>query len=186
MIYGYARVSTTDQTLDGQIDQLKAAGCDAIYSEKQSGAKRDRAELDALLAALNTGDVVIVTRLDRLARTTLDMLNIVQTIAQAGASLKPLAEPWADTTSPAGQMIITIMAGVAQFERDLIISRTSEGRTRAKAKGVRFGRPKALSGKRLTEALKMADAQGVKHAAQVFQVSESTIRRLRRKPQGGI
>ena len=117
-----------------------------------SGAKRDRPELARMLDHLRAGDVVMITRLDRLARSTRDLLDIAERISQAEAGLRSLAEPWADTTTPAGRMVLTFFAGVAEFERSLIHERTSAGRAAAKAKGVRFGRPPALSAEQIAHA----------------------------------
>lgn len=139
MLIGYARVSTDDQTLDQQRAALKAIGCKRIFEEKASGAKRDRPQLATLLDQLRDGDVVTITRLDRLARSTRDLLDIAERLTEAEAGLRSLAEPWADTTSPAGRMVLTFFAGVAEFERSLVHERTSSGRAAAKAKGVRFG-----------------------------------------------
>ena len=141
MMIGYARVSTDGQTLDQQRAALKAAGCKRVFEEKASGAQRGRPELARMLDHLQPGNVVTVTRLDRLARSTRDLLDIAERIGHAEAGLRSLAEPWADTTTPAGRMVLTFFAGVAEFERSLIHERTSAGRAAAKAKGVRFGRP---------------------------------------------
>ncbi len=132
MFIGYARVSTDDQDLTAQRATLKEAGCKRIYEEKLSGAKRDRPELARLLDHMRDGDVVVVARLDRLARSTRDLLEIAEQLKDAGAGLRSLAEPWADTTSPAGRMVLTVFAGIAEFERALIHQRTSAGRTQAK------------------------------------------------------
>jgi DNA invertase Pin-like site-specific DNA recombinase len=152
MMIGYARVSTGGQDLDQQRAALKAAGCKRIYEEKASGAKRSRPELAKMLDSLRAGDVVTMIRLDRLARSTRDLLDIAERLDAAEAGLKSLAEPWADTTSPAGRMVLTFFAGVAEFERSLIHERTSAGRVVAKAKGVRFGRPPALSVEQIAHA----------------------------------
>ena len=135
MMIGYARVSTDGQTLDQQRAELKAAGCKRIFEEKASGAHRGRPELAKMLDHLQPGNVVTVTRLDRLARSTRDLLDIAERIGHAEAGLRSLAEPWADTTTPAGRMVLTFFAGVAEFERSLIHERTSAGRAAAKAKG---------------------------------------------------
>ena len=140
-VYGYARVSTDGQTLAAQDAQLHAAGCVKVYSEKVSGAQTDRVELTKLLRRLDTGDVLIVTRLDRLARSTRDLLNILDTVAKAGAGFRSLADAWADTTTPHGRLMLTVLGGLAEFERELIRARTGEGRKRAQARGVKFGRP---------------------------------------------
>ena len=124
-VYGYARVSTDGQTLAAQDAALHAAGAAKVYGEKQSGAKTDRAELAKLLKRLEPGDTLIVTRLDRLARSTRDLLNILDTIGAAGATFKSLADAWADTTTPHGKLLITMLGGIAEFERSLILARTS-------------------------------------------------------------
>jgi len=126
---------------------LREAGCTRIFEEKVSGAKRDRPELGRLLDHLRSGDVVTVTRLDRLARSTRDLLEIAERIKEAGAGLRSLAEPWADTTTPAGRMVLTVFAGIADFERSMIVERTSAGRIAAKARGVRFGPRPSLLGR---------------------------------------
>jgi DNA invertase Pin-like site-specific DNA recombinase len=157
VLIGYARVSTDDQDLTPQRAALRAAGCKRLHEEKVSGAKRDRPELARLLDQLREGDVVVVARLDRLARSTRDLLEIAERLKDGGAGLRSLAEPWADTTSPAGKMVLTVFAGVAEFERALIHQRTSTGRLAAEARGVRFGRPSKLTpeqvvlGRRLVE-----------------------------------
>ena len=126
-------------------DRLHAAGCGKVYAEKISGARSDRPELAKALKRLNPGDLLIVTRLDRLARSTRDLLNILDDIAKRDAGFKSLHDAWADTTSAHGRLMVTILAGLAEFERELILARTSDGRTRAKARGVRFGRPPTLT-----------------------------------------
>ncbi|NDV89170.1 recombinase family protein [Aurantimonas aggregata] len=155
MLIGYARVSTGDQDLAQQRAALKTAGCKRVYEEKVSGAKRDRPQLALLFDHLRADDVVTVTRLDRLARSTRDLLDIAERLDAAEVGLRSLAEPWADTTSPAGRMVLTVFAGIAEFERSLIHERT--GRATAKAKGVRFGRPPALSGDQLALAQRLRD-----------------------------
>ena len=152
LLIGYARVSTEGQTLDQQRAALKAAGCKRVFEEMASGAQRGRPELAKMLDPLQPGNVVTVTRLDRPARSTRDLLDIAERIGQAEAGLRSLAEPWADTTTPAGRMVLTFFAGVAEFERSLIHERTSAGRAAAKAKGVRFGRPPALSAEQIAHA----------------------------------
>jgi DNA invertase Pin-like site-specific DNA recombinase len=143
--YGYARVSTDGQTLDGQLSALRLAGAEKVFSEKVSGAKTDRAALHKALAALQTGDILLVTRLDRLARSTRDLLNVLATVAERGAGFRSLNDQWADTTTPHGKLMITILGGLAEFERSLILARTGEGRQRAMARGVRFGRKPKLT-----------------------------------------
>src|SRR6476660_8340672 len=132
--FGYARVSTVGQTLDSQLEQLRAAGCTTkIYREKVTGPHNDRRELLKMLKALAPGDVVTVTRLDRLARSTRDLLNTLAAIAERKAGFRSLGDAWADTTTAHGRLMLTVLGGLAEFERELIRARTSEGRTRAKA-----------------------------------------------------
>jgi DNA invertase Pin-like site-specific DNA recombinase len=178
-VYGYARVSTDGQTLAAQDAALHAAGAAKVYGEKQSGAKTDRAELAKLLKRLEPGDTLIVTRLDRLARSTRDLLNILDTIGKAGATFKSLADSWADTTTPHGKLLITMLGGIAEFERSLILARTSDGRSRAKARGVRFGRPAALDHHQRAEAIqRLAGGATQADLARSYGVSQATISRL--------
>jgi DNA invertase Pin-like site-specific DNA recombinase len=123
--YGYALISTRCQTLAAQNAALRATGCSKVYSEKTSGAKTDRAELGKLLKRLEKGDVLVVTSLDRLAGSTGDLLNLLHTIAKAGAGVKSLADPWCDTTVPHGELRVTMLAGLATFERHLIKARAA-------------------------------------------------------------
>lgn len=177
--WGYARVSTDGQSYAAQDAALRAAGCAKVYSEKQSGARTDRPELAKVISRLEPGDVLMVTRLDRLARSTRDLLNTLDTITKAGAGFKSLADPWADTTTPAGQLMVTVLAGLAQYERSLILARTSEGRDRAKARGVKFGpKPKLTAHQR--EEARQRLAEGVTQAdlARSYGVSQATISRL--------
>ena len=135
MIVGYARVSTDGQTLDAQQSALRQAGCERVFSEKQSGAKTDRQQLAKAIAALTPGDTLIVTKLDRLARSTRDLLNTLGAIGEAGATLKSLGDGWADTTTPHGRLMLTVLGGLVEFERHLILARTSEGRQAGTATG---------------------------------------------------
>jgi DNA invertase Pin-like site-specific DNA recombinase len=144
MIIGYARVSTTEQNLDRQILALGEAGCETIYQEKITGTKKDRPELQSMLGSLKAGDTVIVKELTRISRSTSDLLELVQSIADKGAYIKSLNESWLDTSTPAGELMLTIFAGMAQFERKLMLQRCNEGRAVAIAKGVRMGRPKVM------------------------------------------
>jgi DNA invertase Pin-like site-specific DNA recombinase len=179
MLYGYARVSTDGQSLASQDAELHAAGCVKIYAEKISGARSDRPELAKVLRRIGTGDVLIVTRLDRLARSTRDLLNILDDIAKRGAGFKSLHDAWADTTSAHGRLMVTILAGLAEFERELILARTSDGRARAKARGVKFGRPSALTVHQRSEAIqRLAQGEAQADVARTFNVSQATISRL--------
>src|SRR5262245_17058279 len=177
--YGYARVSTDGQSLASQDAELHAAGCAKVYAEKISGARSDRPELAKVLKRLESGDVLIVTRLDRLARSTRDLLNALDDIAKRGAGFKSLHDAWADTTSAHGRLMVTILAGLAEFERELILARTSDGRARAKARGVRFGRPAALTAHQRREALqRLGNGEAQADVARTFNVSQATISRL--------
>jgi DNA invertase Pin-like site-specific DNA recombinase len=178
-IYGYARVSTRDQDLAGQIAELKAAGCGNIYKEKASGARTDRPELAKVIRRLDAGDVLVVTRLDRLARSTRDLLNILDAVAKAGASFKSLKDTWADTTTPHGKLMLTVLGGLAEFERELIRARTDDGRKRAKARGVKFGRPRKLTAHQRQElAQRLAEGAVQADLARSYGVSQATISRL--------
>lgn len=128
MILGYARVSAREQDLSGQLAELRAAGCAKVYSEKASGARGDRAELRKVVDRLQTGDALVVTRLDRPARSTRDLLNVLDAVKQAGAGFRSLKDTWADTTTPHGQLTLTILGGFTEFERTLISARTGGGR----------------------------------------------------------
>src|ERR1700722_12720024 len=157
-IYGYARVSTDGQTLDAQVAALTAAGAAPVFRETASGAKTDRRELAKAVRALESGDTLLVTRLDRLARSTRDLLNILDTITKAGAGFRSLGDTWADTTTPHGRLMLTVLGGLAEFERELIKARTAEGRKRAQARGMRFGRKLKLSRHQILEALARREA----------------------------
>src|SRR5437660_10568411 len=130
-----------------------AAGCAKVFKEKVSGAKTDRAELAKVIRRLEPGDVLVVTRLDRLARSTRDLLNVLAAIAEREAGFRSLKDTWADTTTPHGRLMLTVLGGLAEFERELIRARTGEGRKRAKDRGVRFGRPAALTPHQRQEAM---------------------------------
>jgi DNA invertase Pin-like site-specific DNA recombinase len=153
MIVGYARVSTDGQTLDAQQSALREAGAERVFSEKVSGAKTDRQQLAKALAALGPGDTLMVCKLDRLARSTRDLLNTLAAVSEAGATFKSLGDGWADTTTPHGRLMLTVLGGLAEFERHLILARTSEGRQRAQQRGVRFGRKPKLTVHQRQEAL---------------------------------
>ena len=179
MIVGYARVSTDGQTLDAQQASLKAAGAERIFSEKISGAVTDRKQLSKAIEALGNGDALLVTRLDRLARSTRDLLNILDQISKAGAKFRSLADAWADTSTMHGELMITILGGLATFERHLIRARTDEGRKRAQARGVRFGRKPKLTRYQIDEALSRREAgEPLTDIGRSYGVSHSTISRL--------
>jgi DNA invertase Pin-like site-specific DNA recombinase len=179
MIVGYARVSTDGQTLDSQQVALKAAGAEHIFSEKISGAISDRRQLAKAIAALGAGDVLLVTRLDRLARSTRDLLNVLDAVGKAGAGFRSIADPMIDTTSPHGKLILAVLAALAEFERSMILARTSEGRKRAMARGVKFGRKPKLSDYQMKEALARREAgECLADIGRSYGVSHSTISRL--------
>src|SRR5450432_131769 len=180
MRIGYARVSTSGQCCDGQADQLKAAGCDRVVQETASGAKANREALAKLVASLKSGDILVVTRLDRLARSTIDLLTILKAVADHEALFVSLAEHWADTTTAAGRLMLTILGGLAEFERELIKARTAEGRERAKGRGVRMGRKHKLTPHQQDEVRKRkADGVSVRDLGRTYNVSPNTISRIR-------
>ena len=177
---GYARVSTYGQALGAQLDQLRAAGCKQIYCEKVTGARADRRELLRLLRAIHPGDVVTVTRIDRLARSTFDLFAIVKQIVDAKAQFRSLAEPWADTSTSTGRLMIAILGGLADVERDLIRTRTAEGRERAKVCGQHMGRPPKLTAQQQREARRRrAEGATLAELAKSYNVGRATISRLR-------
>ena len=178
---GYARVSTVDQHLDRQISALQEAGCDCVYQEKITGTKKDRPELQRLLSELQTGDTVIVKELTRVSRSTTDMLQLVAEITAKGCFIKSLNESWLETSSPAGELMLTIFAGLAQFERKLLLQRCNEGREIAKSKNVQMGRPRK-GGKQLDYAIQLykSKAMSVRNICEATGVSKSTLcRRLK-------
>jgi DNA invertase Pin-like site-specific DNA recombinase len=176
---GYARVSTYGQTLDAQLAQLRGAGCTKIYREKVTGAHSDRRQLLKMLDVLAPGDVVTVTRIDRLARSTFDLFAIVKQIVDAKAQFRSLAEPWADTGTSTGRLMIAVLGGLADVERDLIRTRTAEGRSRAKAQGQPMGRPPKLTPAPQKEARqRRAEGATLKELARAYNVGRTTISRL--------
>jgi DNA invertase Pin-like site-specific DNA recombinase len=181
MKYGYARVSTGGQSVTAQVAALTQAGADKVFRETASGAKTDRAQLQKLLERLDEGDVLLVTRLDRLARSTRDLLNTLAVIAEKKAGFRSLADTWADTTTAHGRLILTVLAGLAEFERELIRARTGEGRERAKARGVKLGRKFKLTAHQRQEALARRERgeESQTDIARSYNVSHSTISRLR-------
>lgn len=178
MHIGYARVSTNAQDLEDQRQQLAAAGCERIFAEKISGVRSDRPELRRLLEHVRADDVVTVTRLDRLARSTRDLLDLVEQLNRAGAGFRSLAEPWADTTSPAGKMVMTVMAGIAEFERSLIIERTQRGQQAARERGVKFGAKPKLTERQVRDAQAQIQAgRSMAAVARQLNVHRSTLYR---------
>jgi DNA invertase Pin-like site-specific DNA recombinase len=179
MIIGYARVSTNGQDLALQRQALNAAGCEKIYEEKKSGARRDRPELDRLRRRIAPGDIIVVTRLDRLARSALDLLHIIDAIGKAGGQFRSLADRWCDTTTPHGKLILTVLAGLTEFERELIMARTKAGIERARAIGIPFGRPRKLTDRQKALIVeRRRQGESVRDIARTFDVSEPSIYRI--------
>ena len=179
MLIRYARVSTRGQNLNTQKEQLQEAGCTLLFEDVISGASRKRPQLNRMLDQLRESDTVIVTRLDRMARSTSDLLTVIEIFREKSCGFRSLAEPWADTTSHAGKMVMTIFSGIAEFERNLIKERTSRGREYAMARGVRFGRPTKLSKEQKKLALYLIEqGKSVTEIAKTFNVNRSTIYRI--------
>jgi DNA invertase Pin-like site-specific DNA recombinase len=180
VVYGYARVSTDGQTFEAQQAALKAAGCAKIFAEKVSGVVAERKALQKAIAVLSKGDTLVVTRLDRLARSTRDLLSRLKEIGDKGAAFKSLADTWADTTTPHGRLMLVVLGGLAEFERELILARTTEGRIRAKARGIHMGRPPKLTPHQRREALNRREAgDALAEIARTYGVAHTTIMRLR-------
>lgn len=177
--YGYARISTTEQDLGGQIDALKKAGCEAVYAESASGANTNRKELTKLLKKLRPQDTIVVTRLDRLARSTKDLLNILDELGKREIAFKSLVDTWADTTTPHGRLMLIVLGGIAEFERSLILARTAEGRKRAMERGVKFGRKPKLSPFQIDEVKeRLAKGDTQTAIAKTYGVDQTTISRV--------
>jgi DNA invertase Pin-like site-specific DNA recombinase len=178
-IVGYARGSTQDQNLAGQLEALKAAGATQIYREKVSGVRADRPQLAKLMGPLRAGDIVLVTKLDRLGRSTRELLDLIERIGKAGASFRSLGDPLWDTGSPQGRLLSTLLAAIAELERELIRERTGEGRKRAMANGIKFGRKRKLSDYQRQEAIKRRSAgETLASIAKSYAVDISMISRL--------
>lgn len=179
MIYGYARVSTDGQSVSAQVAALTDAGADKVFRETASGAKTDRLQLRRAIETLTAGDVLLVTRLDRLARSTRDLLNTLAAISDRQAGFRSLGDVWADTTTAHGRLMLTVLGGLAEFERELIRVRTGEGRERAKARGVKMGRKPKMTVHQQREAIQRRDnGEAVREIARSYNVSHSTISRL--------
>lgn len=178
MKFGYARVSTNEQNLSLQLDALTAVGCDEVVSEKISTRIAKRPAWEELLLRSRKGDGIVVYKLDRIARSTHELLKIVDGFRAKGIDLRSLSEPWADTTSSVGKLMMTVMAGIAEFERDLISQRASDGRAAARRRGVQFGRPAKLNTCQI-KLIKSAreDGASVSELATAFSVSKDTIYR---------
>ena len=182
MIYGYARVSTHGQSVAAQVAALTAAGATKVFREIASGAKTERKQLRRVVDRLVAGDVLIVTRLDRLARSTRDLLNTLAGIADRKAGFRSLGDAWADTTTAHGRLMLTVLGGLAEFERELIRVRTGEGRARAVARGVKLGPKPKLTPHQQREAIERRDRgdETLREIASTYNVSAATISRLQR------
>jgi DNA invertase Pin-like site-specific DNA recombinase len=178
-ILGYARVSTAGQDLSAQIEALRAAGATTIFREKISGVRADKPQLAKLMTALKAGDLVAVTKLDRLGRSTRELLELIDRIGKAGAAFRSLGDPLWDTSNAQGRLLSTLLAGIAEFERELIRERTGEGRKRAMANGVKFGRKRKLSDYQRKEAIRRrAAGETLASIAKSYAVNISMISRL--------
>lgn len=178
MIFGYARVSTDDQNLDAQLDALKAAGAARIFQDKKSGKSRERPELEKLLDQLREGDVVVVAKYDRLARSLRDLMDLVEIIRERKVGFRSLAED-IDTTTPSGRLIFHVFGSIAEFERERIVERTMEGLAAARRRGRVGGRPRALSLEARQEITRMRNEEkrSVAEIARLFKVSRATVYR---------
>src|SRR5215471_10209209 len=175
--YGYARVSSDTQDHTAQVDALQAAGCQRIYSEKASGKSTNgRPELGKLLMRLEPGDVVMVTKLDRIARSARDLLNIVHDLKDRDCGFTSLGDSWCDTTNEMSRFMLTVMSGIAELERDLIRKRCQAGIERAKSKGTKFGRPFVLdAGQRKKFAERYAAGETMAELGREYDCGEATI-----------
>jgi len=179
MKYSYASVSTDGQSVDAQSRQLAAAGCKKVFREVASGAKTGRAQLRRVLIELHTGRVLIVTRLDRLARSTCRLLNPLAAVAENKAGLHSLGDALADTTTPHGRLMLTVPGGLAEFEREPIRTRTGKGRVCAVPRGVKLGRkPKLTPHRQKESARRRASSEAVREIARSYNISHSTVSRL--------
>lgn len=178
---GYARVSTVGQTLDIQVKTLKEFGCVKIYREKASGADSERSQLKKMITSLGESDIVVVTRIDRLARSTFDLFSIVKEITNKKAQFHSIAEPWTDTSTSTGRLMLAVLGGLADVERDLIRTRTSEGRVRAIQQGKQMGRPSRLTTAQKREIrVKRQNGITLKSLATTYGLSESAVSRIAR------
>jgi len=175
---GYARVSTQDQNLDRQLDNLRAAGCERIFNEKMTGTKSDRPELKTMLLTLRSGDVLVIDSFSRLSRSTKDLLELVEKLTGMGVHLVSLKENL-DTTTATGKLMLTMLSALSQFERDLIAERTIDGLKAARARGRRGGRPRSGTDKDRQQALAMYHANVMTNGeiAAKFGVSTRTLGR---------
>ena len=178
MKIGYARVSTQEQNLDRQMDALKAAGCEKIFQEKITGTKADRPEYVRLLDTLREGDTLIIDSFSRLSRSTKELLDVVERLNGAGVNLISIKEKL-DTTTPTGKLMLTMLAALSQFERDLIAERTMDGLKAARARGRKGGRPSIGTEETKKKALALYKSNTVSNAeiAAMFNISTATLSR---------
>ncbi|MGD7047697.1 recombinase family protein [Rossellomorea marisflavi] len=183
MKYGYGRVSTVGQDLQAQLNVMENEGCDKIYSEKFTGTKADRPQFQALLSQLKEGDTLVVTKLDRFARSTAEALGIVKDLFERGVKVHVLNMGLIENT-PTGRLIFTVMSGFAEFERDLIVERTQEGKAIARQReDYREGRPKKFSKKQVDHALELLTEHSYKQVEDMTGISKSTLIRAKRKKE---
>lgn len=180
MIFGYARVSTTAQDLTTQVAQLEAAGCERIHHDKLSGLNTERPQLRKLLATVQAGDTVIIPAIDRLSRDTADLLTIARDLKAAGVALRSLAEPIIDTSSELADVVLAVLGLAAKLEHKRLRERTTAGRAKAKADGVKFGPKPKLTPHQQREAIRRRDIENESPASigRSFNVSRQTISRL--------
>ena len=186
MKIGYARVSTQDQNLDRQLDNLRSSGCERIFNEKMTGTKSDRPELKTMLLTLRSGDVLVIDSFSRLSRSTKDLLDLVEKLTAMGVHLVSLKENL-DTTTATGKLMLTMLSALSQFERDLIAERTIDGLKAARSRGRFGGRPRVGTDKDRKQALAMyhSNAMSNRDIAERFSISQSTLSRwIRAEKQG--
>lgn len=181
MKYGYARVSTVHQDLKAQIEQLEKEGCKVIYKDKFTGTKRDRPEFNKLLKELKAGDTLVITKLDRFARSTIDGINTIKELFEKGIKVHVLNMGLVEDT-PTGRLIFNVMLAFAEFERDMIVERTQEGKAIArKDPDFREGRPRKYSKKQIEHAIKLKETHTYRQVEEMTGISKSTLIRARRK-----
>lgn len=178
MIVGYARVSTREQSLESQVDRLKEFGCEKVFSEKLSGTTANRPELKKCLDYVRDGDVLVITKLDRLARSTLDLHKIVDGLNKKGVGFKVLDQS-IDTTTKEGRLMFSILASIAEFETELRKERQMEGIAKAKNNGVKFGRKATLTNEQVSEMRqKRSDGVLIKDLMKEYRLSKASVYRL--------
>jgi DNA invertase Pin-like site-specific DNA recombinase len=181
MKYGYARVSTLAQDLESQLQALEKEGCDKIYSDKFTGTKTDRPKFNKLLQELKEGDTLVVTKLDRFARTTTDGIKTVKSLFEKGIKVHVLNMGLIEDT-PTGRLILSVMLAFAEFERDMIVERTQEGKAIAKLKDdFREGRPNKFSKKQIEHALTLLETHSYKQVEEITGISKSTLIRAKKR-----